>query len=135
MGTKAPASHTFTKLVVENLEKSEAFYMDAYGLEGMGRAPTRFGDDPVDQSMLGRDGRVTLVLVQYRERNAPPVGECLLGFETPDLDALLDRIRAAGGGIVVAPLETPALGIRTAFATDPEGHQAELVQLTGPERA
>ena len=52
-----------------------------------------------------------------------------LGFTTGDLPALLERVCAAGGAIA-APLEhLPERKLRVAFATDPEGHLAELVQL------
>ena len=71
----------------------------------------------------------TLVLLKYLGRKASPSGEVILGFTTDDLPALLERVTAAGGGITAPIKELPGLGIRVAFATDPEGHLAELVQV------
>jgi predicted enzyme related to lactoylglutathione lyase len=42
---------------------------------------------------------------------------------------LLDRVRAAGGAVQSPIKEMPELQLRVAFATDPEGHLAELVQM------
>jgi predicted enzyme related to lactoylglutathione lyase len=53
----------------------------------------------------------------------------ILGFTTDDLPALLELVRAAGGGVHAPIKDMPELKIRVAFATDPEGHLAELVQL------
>ena len=41
----------------------------------------------------------TKLIVQDLEKMPqPPAGEVILGFTTDDLPALLDRVRAAGGG-------------------------------------
>jgi predicted enzyme related to lactoylglutathione lyase len=53
----------------------------------------------------------------------------ILGFTTTDLAALLDRVRAAGGSAHAAAKDLPDLGVRVAFAKDPEGHLAELVEV------
>jgi predicted enzyme related to lactoylglutathione lyase len=71
----------------------------------------------------------SLILLEFADRPRPPNGEVILGFTTDDLPALLDRIRAAGGGVHVAIRELPEMKLRVAFATDPEGHLAELVQM------
>ena len=62
-------------------------------------------------------------------RGPSPNGEVILGFTTDDLPALLERVRTAGGRITAPIKEMPELKIRVAFATDPEGHLAELVQV------
>jgi predicted enzyme related to lactoylglutathione lyase len=53
----------------------------------------------------------------------------ILGFTTDDLPALLERVRAAGGAVHTPMREMPELNLRVAFAADPEGHLAELVQI------
>ena len=69
------------------------------------------------------------MLLEYLGRGPSPTGELIVGFTTPDLPALLERLRAAGGAVVAPIREMPELGLRVAFAADPEGHLAELVQL------
>ena len=71
----------------------------------------------------------SLVLLKYVARKPSPNGEVILGFTTDDLPALLERVETAGGRITAAIKEMPELRIRVAFATDPEGHLAELVQV------
>jgi len=71
------------------------------------------------------------VMLKYVNRPAPPIGEVLLGFITPDLAALLKRVSASGGKVVQEARDMPEHGVRVAFVTDPEGHMAEVVQLLG----
>jgi hypothetical protein len=95
--------------------------------------------EEIDEIMLSADPQAAygnLVLLKYLGRGpgrsscgARPNGEVILGFTTDDLAALLDRVRAAGGGVHAPIKQMPELGLRVAFATDPEGHLAELVQL------
>ena len=123
----------FTKLVVHDLEKLVAFYCDAYGLHAVKRVHGEtIGDEAIDEVMLAAEPDApfgSFVLLKYVSRPAARTGELLLGFVTDDLPALLDRVTAAGGAIHDPVREMPELGIRVAFATDPEGHLAELVQL------
>jgi predicted enzyme related to lactoylglutathione lyase len=123
----------FTKLVVHDLEKLVAFYCEAYGFHAVKRVRgERIGSEEIDEVMLAAEPDAafgSFVLLKYLGRAPSPTGELLLGFVTDDLPGLLDRIRAAGGAVHEPIREMPDLGIRVAFATDPEGHLAELVQL------
>lgn len=123
----------FTKLVVHDLEKMAAFYGEVYGLHVVNRVRgVSIGDEVIDEMMMGADPSAqwsSLVLLKYVGRTASPNGEAILGFTTDDLPALLERVAKAGGGIVAPIKEMPELKIRVAFATDPEGHLAELVQV------
>jgi predicted enzyme related to lactoylglutathione lyase len=129
----APELFSFTKLIVHDLEKMAAFYGEAYGLHAVHR---RSGEsitgEEIDEIMLSADPTArygSLVLIKYLVRGPSPNGEAILGFTTGDLPALLERIRAAGGAVVEPIREMPDLELRVAFATDPEGHLAELVQM------
>ena len=134
-------SFAFTKLIVHDLEKMAAFYSEVYDLAPRQRFDAEIGSEPIDEFMLGAEGETgSLILLQYVERPRPSgeaqparqakhAGEVILGFTTDDLPALLDRVRAAGGGIHADIKEVPDLKLRVAFATDPEGHLAELVQM------
>jgi predicted enzyme related to lactoylglutathione lyase len=127
------ASPAFTKLVVRDLEAMAAFYREAYGLHAVQRVSgERIGSEEIDEILLSTDSRAawgSLVLLRYLGRKAAPTGEVILGFTTDDLPALLERVRAAGGAVAAPLLEMPERKLRVAFATDPEGHLAELVQL------
>ena len=63
------------------------------------------------------------------DRAAPRDQESILGFTTDDLDALVARISANGGKLVGQIESMPQHGIRVVFATDPEGHLSENVQM------
>ena len=127
------ASFGFTKLIVHELEKTAVFYRDVYGLYAVKRVRGEsIGREEIDEIMLSADPNAvwgSLVLLRYLGRGPSPNGELILGFTTDDLPALLERVRAAGGGITAPIKEMPELKIHVAFATDPEGHLAELVQL------
>lgn len=122
----------FTKLIVHDLEKQAAFYRDVYGLHGVQRVQAEIGSEAIDEIMLSSDPKAafgSLVLLKFVGRPAAQQGEGILGFITDDLPALLDRVRAAGGGVHAPIKEMPEHKLRVAFATDPEGHLAEIVQL------
>jgi len=127
------ANFAFTKLIVHDLEKMVAFYSEVYGLHAVHRVTgERIGDEEIDEIMMSADPKATwssLVLLSYIGRKTSPNGEVILGFTTDDLPALLERVQAAGGRVHAPIKEMPDLGIRVAFATDPEGHLAELVQV------
>ena len=127
------ATVAFTKLVVRDLERMACFYRDAYGLHAVQRVRgERIGAEEIDEIMLSADPAATwgsLVLLAYLGRGTSPSGEVILGFTTDDLPALLERVRGAGGMVRVPVQEMPERKLRVAFASDPEGHLAELVQL------
>ena len=127
------ASAAFTKLIVDDLEKMVGFYREAYGLHAVQRVRgERIGSEEIDEIMLSADPNAaygSLVLLRYLGRGPSPSGEVILGFTTDDLPGLLERVCAAGGAITVSLQEMPERKLRVAFATDPEGHLAELVQL------
>jgi predicted enzyme related to lactoylglutathione lyase len=128
-----PESFSFTKLVVHDLDRMVAFYRDVYGLHAVHRVRGEsIGGEEIDEVMMSPDPKAqwsSLVLLKYLGRRPSPNGEVILGFTTNDLPALLDRVTKAGGDITAPVKEMPELKIRVAFATDPEGHLAELVQV------
>ena len=125
------STFTFTKLVVDDLEKMAAFYGEVYELQQITRVNDAIGDEQIDEIILGTAGAPSpgaLILLKYVDRPRPRNGEVILGFTTNDLPALLDRVRAAGGGVHADIRDFPDMKIRVAFATDPEGHLIELVE-------
>ena len=128
-----PETYSFTKLIVHDLDGMAAFYREAYGLHAVNRVRGEsIGREEIDEIMLSPDPNARygpLVLLEYLGRGPSPAGEVILGFTTGDLPGLLERVEKAGGGITAPIKEMPELKLRVAFATDPEGHLAELVQL------
>jgi catechol 2,3-dioxygenase-like lactoylglutathione lyase family enzyme len=128
-----PETFAFTKLIVHDLERMAAFYCDVYGLHAVNRVRGEsIGGEEIDEIMLSADPSAqwsSLVLLKYVPRGPCPSGEVILGFTTDDLPALLERVTKAGGRIHAPIKEMPELKIRVAFAKDPEGHLAELVQV------
>jgi len=131
MSTRTTASHTFTKLIVADLEKMAAFYQEVYGLEVIERIQSSIGADPIDEIMLGRAGEQTgvLVLLTFLEKAPPEQGEVIVGFVTEDVEAVYAQVIACGGGIHAKIKEEPGSPYKVGFATDPEGHLAEIVQM------
>lgn len=126
------SSFSFTKLIVADLERMAAFYREVYDLHAVHRVQGEIAGEEIDEIMLSPDSQApfgTLVLLKFVKRAAPPHGELLLGFTTDDLPSLLERVRRAGGRVHEEIRELPEHGVRVAFATDPEGHLAELVQV------
>jgi len=125
------STFTFTKLVVDDLEKMAAFYGQVFELDQISRIQDAIGPDAIDQIILGTAGELTpgaLILLRYLDERRPPSGEVILGFTTRDLPALQGRVRAAGGGVHCDIRDFPDMKVRVAFATDPEGHLIELVE-------
>ena len=128
-----PETFSFTKLIVHDLERMAAFYGEVYGLHAVNRVRGEsIGGEEIDEIMMSPDPNAqwsSLVLLKYLGRASSPNGEVILGITTDDLPALLERVKKAGGGVTAPIKEMPELKIRVAFATDPEGHLAELVQV------
>ncbi len=127
------STFAFTKLVVHDLERLVAFYAEVFGLHAVHRVTGEsISGEEIEEVMMSPDPSATwssFVLLKYVARDAPSSDEVILGFTTDDLPALLGRVVAAGGS-VHAPIEDmPDLHVRVAFARDPEGHLAELVQV------
>lgn len=49
-----------------------------------------------------------------------------------DVDALYERLIAAGASPIMPPGESPVSGVRMAFVADPEGHFIEMLDRPGP---
>jgi predicted enzyme related to lactoylglutathione lyase len=121
----------FTKLIVNDLEKTVAFYKEVCGLEEWARVSADVDGREIDEIMLQptAENGATLVLWKWRDRDAIVVDEVILGFQTPDVTAFVQRVRDAGGTIVQGIKDMPEHGVRVAFVTDVEGHLIEVVEL------
>lgn len=131
------ATFAFSKLVVNDLERSRRFYADAYGLKEYETIRDEIGTDSIEEVVLTAgdtsgpwpsDG---LVLLKFANGPGVAPGAMILGFTTEDLPALLARIIAQGGSVHAGIREIPERRLRVAFARDPEGHLAEIVEPMG----
>lgn len=121
----------FTKLIVQDLEGMATFYKDVAGLVEMARVQDSVGDRKIDEILFQPTaaGGSTLVLFKFLDRSAPASEEVILGFQTPDIVAFVERLKAGGGAVVTEIDNKPEHGVKVAFVTDPEGHLIEVVEL------
>lgn len=131
IGNANKASFGFTKLVVDDLEKSAAFYKEVCGLEELMRVEESVGDRPISEILFKptAPGGPTFTLFKFLKQPSPAPGETILGFVTPDLNAFIARAEKAGGSVVQPIKAMPQLGLNVAFVADVEGRLIEVVQM------
>jgi predicted enzyme related to lactoylglutathione lyase len=123
-----------TKLVVGDLERAKAFYGAVCGLSEAQRIEGAVdGRWITELIMAGEAGAAsTLVLFTFHGAPAPAAGECMLVFDTPDIEAFVGRAVAAGGEIMQPVQALPEFGLSFGFVRDPEGHIVEAIQRHAP---
>lgn len=135
-----PRIHAVT-LAVADLERALRFYRDGLGLESAGIIGTEFVGDDVNPAgavaMFNLQGGLILALYPRTElakdaripaRQAQS-GEFSLGHAVAsrgEVDALLERARAAGATVTDRPHDRP-WGIYSGFFRDPDGHLWEIM--------
>lgn len=131
----APAARFgFTKVIVKDLEKPAAFYKAVFGMREMARVKDGIdAKTPIEEIILSVSGNIAneppLVLFKFLGKKPPKDTDTILGFIVPDVDAVVARIKPAGGKIVAPPRDDLAHGVRVAFATDTDGRLMEIVQM------
>jgi len=121
----------FTKLVVHDLELCAGFYADVFGLVELQRIEAEIMGRKVSEICYKPTyaGGPLLILAHFHDSGTPAEQELILGFAAKDIDAAMERAKAAGGEIVET-LDLPGAG-RLAFIRDPEGHVVQLSQSRG----
>ena len=124
---------SFTKLVVDDLDRMAAYYCEVFDLHRTGRLRIEQGaiGEPIEEIFLcpSPDDRYgSFVLFKFLDRPAPRDVETILGFQTRDLETVLERARSCGGRLAAPIKAMPELGVRVAMVHDPEGHLCELVE-------
>lgn len=112
-------------LYAEDLDREVPFYRDVLGLalRFRDRGYAEFGLRNLRLGLFDRSGLGELLGPEGAQRR--PDGEIL--FLVPDVDAWVDRLRAAGVRILSGPVDRP-WGHRTLHVLDPDGHVVELAQ-------
>jgi lactoylglutathione lyase len=130
MSDTAKAHFGFTKLLVNDLEKSATFYATVCGLQELARVESEIAGRPIREIMYHPtgDGGATFVLLQFMDQ--PVAGsDVILGFQTEDLSGFVERALAAGGQLADPIKSLPEHGVKVAFVRDAEGHLLEVVEL------
>jgi len=133
MATDRLSKLSFTKLVVDDLDRMADFYTTVFDLHQTGRLKFEKGaiGEPIEEIFLcpePTDRYGQFVLFKFLNRPAPRDSEVILGFDTRDLDAVLARAERCGGALAAPIKAMPELGVRVAMLRDPEGHLCELVE-------
>lgn len=125
------SSLAFTKLVVQDLARSERFYREVFGLKPFRRLTDNAHAFALEEVMLstgGEAGGHVLVLTRYLKRPCPPAGAAWTGFIVADLDSTVSATERCEGKVAVAIHENVEHGVRAALLEDPEGHMIEAIQ-------
>lgn len=125
------ATWSFTKVVVHDLEAEVAFYREVFGLEEAHRIKGGLDQAAFEEVFFTSAAQSPVLgLVSYLDRQAPPVGETVIGFSTPDLVALFERARRHGGTIRRDAMNSEeSHGYTVGLLDDPEGHGIEVIQV------
>lgn len=127
----ADAQFSFSKLLVADLEKCAAFYKAVCGLVELQRVEATINGRPIREINFHPTypGGGALTLLQFLDTEKPRREELILGFTTDDIEAFVERVRAAGGRVTDPIRAMPEHHLRVAFVEDVEGHLIEVVQL------
>lgn len=135
-------------ICVSSLAASIPFYRDLLGFRALTQVEVKGADADqllrlkgVDQTtaFLERDG-VRLALFEFRSpkptggqpRAMNELGMAAIMLRVDDLDATLEKIRAAGATVLdETRTDYPEYGSRLVFLTDPDGTLIELVEIPG----
>lgn len=130
--TEAARDHFgFTKLLVHDLERTATFYKAVCGVTELARVESKIAGRPISEIMFNATGQgaATFVLLKFEGAPKPTNDEVIIGFVTPDLEAFIGRVKAAGGSVEEDLKSMPEHGVKVAFLRDVEGHLLEVVEL------
>jgi len=130
---------------VSNIERTIAFYRDMFGMEEMTPVFPFSGpdfseimgvEDAQGRMTMLKKGNVRLELFEFanpkpkaKDPNYPVAdhGYTHFGFDVDDLDAVYDKLKAAGVPIH-CPVKDFESGIRAIYARDPDGYVFEAME-------
>lgn len=127
---------SFTKVIVDDLDRPAAFYKSVFGMRELARIQDALTPErPIEEIILSladdMAGEPPLILFKFLGEAPPAASDVILGFAVPDVDAVVERVKSAGGKVVREPRDQPEHGVRVAFATDCDGRLLEIVQMLG----
>jgi predicted enzyme related to lactoylglutathione lyase len=127
--TTQTATFAFTKLVVDDLDATLAFYADLCGAREVQRIQADIAGEPIEEIICTTESGAGIIFLKWLQRSSTPGGEVVLGFMTADIKELFERATAAGGRVLQEPAALPEMGgVVFGFLADPEGHIVEVVE-------
>jgi predicted enzyme related to lactoylglutathione lyase len=122
---------SFSKLLVNDLEKTATFYKSVCGLTELARVDAEIAGRGIKEIMFNATGvgAATFVLLKFVDTNRIYTDEVITGFVTDNLEAFVARAQQAGGKLVQSIKSMPEHGVKVAFVADVEGHLLEVVQM------
>lgn len=132
--SRPSASMTFTKLVVDDLEKAAAFYKAVFGLKELRRVESEIGERAVSEIIFEHpeQGSVNFLLLTFLGQKSSGQNEVIVGVTTDDAAGFVAQAQSLGGQLVSEPKFLEDHGLTVAFVKDPEGHLLEVVQFASP---
>ena len=112
-------------LLVNDFEKSLAFYRDILGL-AVNSHEGKFADFKLGETSLaifGRDEATTM----FPAEHIKPGGVAVIGFQVEDVGKTCDRLKSQGVEIFEGP-KTTSWGQTVAYFKDPDGNIWEVSQ-------
>ena len=130
-GATRDAHYGFSKIFVHDLEAMGRFYEEVFGLVLFNRHRDAMLGRKIDEITYQSTypGGSSLTLIKYLDSTGPIVDESIQGFTTTNIEALVERAKAAGGSIPEPIRRIDEFKLRVVFVRDPEGHLNEVVQL------
>jgi catechol 2,3-dioxygenase-like lactoylglutathione lyase family enzyme len=115
---------------VSNLQRSILFYTQVIGLAVLAIIET----EDVHEVIVGAEGEGSQLMLAQRMGGSlpqPPSGIWKVFVNTDELDAVLERARAAGALVAGEPIFLERFNLELGFVTDPDGYLIELGQRRG----
>jgi uncharacterized protein len=103
---------SWTELLTNDTDKAGAFYAELFGYE-----LTPFGPDGSYTVFTKGETQIAGMMKAPQEGMPPAWG---IYFTTEDVDAVVDKVKAAGGQVYMGPEDMPEVG-RMAVLADPQG--------------
>ena len=116
-------------LIVEDLDRSLAFYVDLLGPD-LGHRSGPYAQLDTGTTLLAMFERQAMAETLGTHRLDPPTPAAPgveIGFKVDAVDAAFADLTALGAAVAVPPTTRP-WGQRTAYLRDPDGHLVELAQ-------
>lgn len=128
---KSDARFSGTKLLVDDLDKTAAFYTAVCGLTEVGRVSSSITGRAIEEILFNfrGEGPPNFVLLKFVGAPKPSNDETINVFVTEDLAAFVARATAHGGTLAQPVRAMPEHGVKVCFVTDVEGHLMEVVEL------
>ena len=111
----APGTPSWVELSSPDVDASAAFYRDVMGWDAIEPGPA---EETGGYRMFEQDGQAVAGLMGHMQEGQPTVWATYVNVA--DADETASRVKAAGGGVIVEPMDVMDIGRMAVFA-DPTG--------------